>query len=141
MQLKSTKDLHTNGVKLLVYGQAGAGKTSLIRTLPNPVVFSAEGGLLSLAQDNIPFIEVTDMATLTEAYKWVTESDDAKKFDSVALDSISEIAEVVLSSEKKKSKDPRQAYGALQEIIGDLIRAFRDIQGKNVYFSAKLEKQ
>ena len=141
MQLKSTKDLHTNGVKLLVYGQAGAGKTSLIRTLPNPVVFSAEGGLLSLAQDNIPFIEVTDMATLTEAYKWVTESDDAKQFDSVALDSISEIAEVVLSSEKKKSKDPRQAYGALQEIIGDLIRAFRDIQGKNVYFSAKLEKQ
>jgi len=141
MQLKSTKDLHTNGVKLLVYGQAGAGKTSLIRTLPNPVVFSAEGGLLSLAQDNIPFIEVTDMATLTEAYKWATESDDAKQFDSVALDSISEIAEVVLSSEKKKSKDPRQAYGALQEIIGDLIRAFRDIQGKNVYFSAKLEKQ
>jgi len=141
MQLKSTKDLHTNGVKLLVYGQAGAGKTSLIRTLPNPVVFSAEGGLLSLAQDNIPFIEVTDMATLTEAYKWVTESDDAKQFDSVALDSISEIAEVVLSSEKKKSKDPRHAYGALQEIIGDLIRAFRDIQGKNVYFSAKLEKQ
>ena len=141
MQLKSTKDLHTNGVKLLVYGQAGAGKTSLISTLPNPVVFSAEGGLLSLAQDNIPFIEVTDMATLTEAYKWVTESDDAKQFDSVALDSISEIAEVVLSSEKKKSKDPRQAYGALQEIIGDLIRAFRDIQGKNVYFSAKLEKQ
>ena len=141
MQLKSTKDLHTNGVKLLVYGQAGAGKTSLIRTLPNPVVFSAEGGLLSLAQSNIPYIEVTDMATLTEAYKWVTESDDAKQFDSVALDSISEIAEVVLSSEKKKSKDPRQAYGALQEIIGDLIRAFRDIQGKNVYFSAKLEKQ
>ena len=141
MQLKSTKDLHTNGVKLLVYGQAGAGKTSLIRTLPNPVVFSAEGGLLSLAQSNIPYIEVTDMATLTEAYKWVTESDDAKQFDSVALDSISEIAEVVLSSEKKKSKDPRHAYGALQEIIGDLIRAFRDIQGKNVYFSAKLEKQ
>lgn len=81
------------------------------------------------------------MATLTEAYRWITESNDAKAFDSVALDSISEIAEVVLSTEKKKSKDPRQAYGALQEIIGDLIRGFRDIQGKHVYFSAKLEKQ
>jgi len=141
MQIKTTKGLHTNGVKLLVYGQAGAGKTSLIRTLPSPVVLSAEGGLLSLSGSDIPYIEVTDMATLNEAYIWVTQSDEAKQYGSVALDSISEIAEVVLSSEKKKSKDPRQAYGALQEIIGDLIRSFRDIQGKHVYFSAKLEKQ
>src|SRR6056300_1547395 len=112
MQIKTTKGLHTNGVKLLVYGQAGAGKTSLIRTLPSPVVLSAEGGLLSLSGSDIPYIEVTDMATLNEAYIWVTQSDEAKQYGSVALDSISEIAEVVLSSEKKKSKDPRQAYGA-----------------------------
>lgn len=141
MELKNTKGLHANGVKVLVYGQAGSGKTSLIATMPSPVVLSAEGGLLSLASMDIPYIEVSCMATLTDAYRWITESNDAKAFDSVALDSISEIAEVVLSTEKKKSKDPRQAYGALQEIIGDLIRGFRDIQGKHVYFSAKLEKQ
>ena len=33
---------------MLVYGAAGVGKTSLIRTLPDPVVLSAEGGLLSI---------------------------------------------------------------------------------------------
>ena len=38
-------------------------------------------------------------------------------------------------------KDPRQAYGALQEQMTDLIRSFRDITGKNVYMSAKMEKQ
>jgi hypothetical protein len=47
---------------------------------------------------------------------------------------------VVLGNEKKNSKDPRQAYGAMQEQVTDLIRAFRDITGKHVYFSAKLEK-
>jgi len=140
IQLRSTKGLHTNGVKMLVYGNAGAGKTSLIATLPNPVVLSAEGGLLSIADHDIPFLEVNDVQTLQEAYQWLTESDEAKQFDSICLDSISEIAEVVLSAEKKKTKDPRQAYGALQELMGDLIRAFRDITGKHVYFSAKCEK-
>jgi len=140
IQLRSTKGLHSNGVKLLVYGAAGAGKTSLIKTLPNPVVLSAEGGLLSIADADLPFIEISNMDELNEAYKWVMGSDDAKQFDSIALDSISEIAEVVLSAEKKKTKDPRQAYGALQDLMGDLIRSFRDIPGKNVYFSAKLEK-
>jgi len=140
IQLKSTSGLSTNGVKLLVYGQAGAGKTSLIPTLPSPIVLSAEGGLLSIADADIPYIEIKDMDSLNEAYEWITQSDDAKQFQSVALDSISEIAEVVLSAEKKKTKDPRQAYGALQEIMGDLIRSFRDLPEKHVYFSAKLEK-
>jgi phage nucleotide-binding protein len=140
INLRSTRGLSSSGIKMLVYGQAGAGKTSLIKTLPNPVVLSAEGGLLSIADADIPFIEVNDIQSLNDAYDWLINSDEAKQFDSVALDSISEIAEVVLNTEKKKSKDPRQAYGALMETMQDLIRAFRDIPNKNVYFSAKCEK-
>ena len=140
INVKTTGSLSANGVKVLCYGAAGAGKTSLIKTLPNPIVLSAEGGLLSIQDADLPYIEITDMATLQEAYKWLTESADAKGFQSVALDSISEIAEVVLNAEKKATKDPRQAYGAMQEQMADIIRAFRDISGKNVYMSAKLEK-
>ena len=140
INLKSTKGLHTNGVKLLVYGNAGAGKTSLIPTLPNPVVLSAEGGLLSIADADVPFVEVSSYDTLMEAYAWLTQSAEAKGFDSVALDSISEIAEVVLNHEKKIAKDPRAAYGNMQEQMSDLIRAFRDLPEKHVYFTAKCEK-
>jgi phage nucleotide-binding protein len=140
ISLKSTSDLSANGVKVLVYGQAGAGKTSLIATLPNPIILSAEGGLLSIQDANLPFIEITSMAELKEAYEWVAGSDEAKQFESVALDSISEIAEVVLGYEKKIAKDPRQAYGEMQLQMADIIRAFRDLVGRNVYMSAKLEK-
>jgi phage nucleotide-binding protein len=140
IQLKRTKEATAQAVKLLVYGQAGAGKTSLIPTLPKPVILSAEGGLLSIADTNLPFIEITSMAELQEAYKWLTSSAEAAEFESVALDSISEIAEVVLNAEKKINKDPRAAYGAMQEQMADVIRAFRDLPGKHVYMSAKLEK-
>lgn len=140
INLKSTLNLTANGVKLLVYGQAGAGKTSLIPTLPNPIVLSAEGGLLSIQDADLPYIEINSMATLQEAYKWLTESVDAKGFDSVAIDSISEIAEVVLNYEKKINKDPRAAYGSMQEQMADIIRVFRDLPAKHVYMSAKLEK-
>ena len=140
IQLKSTRNVAVNGVKLLVYGQAGAGKTTLIRTLPDPIVLSAEAGLLSLRDSDIPYIEISDMATLREAYEWLANSDEAKQFKSVALDSISEIGEVVLSAEKKKSGDPRQAYGAMQDQMADVIRSFRDLPGRHVYMSAKAEK-
>ena len=140
INVKTTGSLAANGVKVLVYGQAGAGKTSLIKTLPQPIVLSAEGGLLSIQDADLPFIEISDMETLREAYTWLTQSNEAKGFQSVALDSISEIAEVVLNAEKKATKDPRQAYGAMQEQMADIIRAFRDLPGRHVYMSAKLEK-
>ncbi len=140
INIKTTGSLAANGVKVLVYGQAGAGKTSLVKTLPKPIVLSAEGGLLSIQDADLPFIEIGDMDTLKEAYSWLAGSDEAKQYQSVALDSISEIAEVVLNAEKKATKDPRQAYGAMQEQMADIIRAFRDLPGRHVYMSAKLEK-
>ena len=140
INVKTTGSLAANGVKVLVYGQAGAGKTSLVKTLPNPIVLSAEGGLLSIQDADLPYIEISDMDTLKEAYAWLTSSDEAKAYKSVALDSISEIAEVVLNAEKKATKDPRQAYGSMQEQMADIIRAFRDIPGRHIYMSAKLEK-
>ena len=136
INLKRTGGLSANGVKLLVYGQAGAGKTTLIKTLPKPIVLSAEGGLLSIQDADLPFIEIATMADLREAYTYVLNSD----YSSVGLDSVSEIAEVCLNHEKKVNKDPRAAYGAMQEQMADIIRAFRDLPGKHVYMSAKLEK-
>lgn len=140
INIKSTAGLSANGVKLLVYGNSGAGKTSLIPTLPSPIVLSAEGGLLSIQDANVPYIEIASMADLQEAYQWLINSDEAKAFKSVALDSISEIGEVVLNHERKQTKDPRQAYGAMQEQITDIIRAFRDLPNCHVYFTAKCEK-
>tara|TARA_R110000868_G_scaffold1594_2_gene12863 strand:+ start:1530 stop:2195 length:666 start_codon:yes stop_codon:yes gene_type:complete len=136
INLRRTGQAHANGVKILCYGQSGAGKTTLIKTLPDVVVLSAEGGLLSIQDADLPYLEITSMQDLQEAYSWVMESD----YKSVALDSISEIAEVCLSHEKKVNKDPRAAYGSMQEQMADIIRTFRDIPGRHVLMTAKLEK-
>jgi len=137
IQLKSTGDLGDQGLKVLVYGQAGCGKTTLSKTLPKPVVLSAEGGLLSLKDDNIPYVEIKSMTDLHHAYAWLQDSDE---FESVVLDSISEIAEVVLSHEKKINKDGRAAYGEMDVQLSEIIRAFRDLN-MHVLMTAKLEKQ
>ena len=139
--LKSTKDAALDGIKVLVHGPAGAGKTSLCATTGEPtVIISAESGLLSLRGHDIPVIEVKTLDQLYEAYDFVVNTEQGQSFKWICLDSISEIAEVVLNHEKKAAKDPRQAYGALAEKMTDLIRAFRDLPGRNVYFSCKQER-
>lgn len=130
-----------HGVKVCVYGLSGAGKTRLIKTAPRPIIASAEAGTLSIAKAAIPMCEITSLAQLIEFYNFVTQSQEMQNFDTVCLDSITEIAERSLSEEKRSTKDPRKAYGEMMDKIAVQLRLFRDLPGKNVYFSAKAALQ
>lgn len=128
----------TDGFSCLVHGRAKSGKTTLIGTAPRPIIASAEGGTLSLGKQDIPKAEIRNLADFQDFYTWCTQSAEVKNFDTICLDSLTEIAERILSDEKKNTKDPRQAYGAMSDIIAVKIRQFRDLP-KNVYFSAQSE--
>lgn len=129
-----------HGIKIMVYGGAGVGKTRLVPTAPAPLLISAESGLLSLRNYNLPVAPVTDLDSLMHIYQWITQSAEAKQFHTICLDSISEIGEVCLSAAKRMYKDPRQAYGDLIDRMMLLLRSFRDLPNKHVYFSAKMER-
>lgn len=140
LQFTTTRAASDNhGIKTLVYGRAGVGKTRLCATAPNPIIFSAESGVLSLREYELPMAEIRSIEDLTEAHRWCLQSHEAKGFDTVCLDSITEIGEVVLANAKKQVKDPRQAYGELLEKMQNTIKAFRDLPQKHVYMAAKME--
>lgn len=144
----------SHGVKFLVYGNAGTGKTMLIPTAPAPLLISAENGLLSLTRKNIervhgvntpgisydiPVAKVRTVADLTEVFDLLKIPANRAKYNvgTICLDSISEIAEICLANALTNNKDGRMAYGDMAEQMLHLFRCFRDLEGVNVYFSAK----
>lgn len=129
-----------HGIKSLVHGLSGAGKTRLITTLPAPVAIgSAESGTLSIAGQALPMVELKTLADLQDFYFWASSSAESRQFQSLALDSVSEIAERILGVEKGLTKDPRKAYGEMQDKVAANLRLFRDLPGKHIYFSAKTQ--
>ncbi len=156
VQLVGTAELaRSHGVKICCYSRAGMGKTVLVATCPKPVMISAESGVLSLAKANlerifgintpgitynIPVIQVTNAQQLAEAHAWAMGSAEAQQFQTVCLDSVSEIAEIVLTNAKGQVSDKRQAYGEMIDKMNMTIKAFRDLHGKHVYMSAKEER-
>lgn len=138
MNIQFTSKINaSDGVKVVTYGRSGVGKTMLAATAPNPFIFSAEKGLLSLRKFNIAYVDISSFKQLDEAFMWALKSNETKKYQTFVLDSISEIAEVVLSDELERNKDPRKAYGNMQQSMYGLIRNFRDLKGKHVQFIAK----
>ena len=130
-------------VKALVYGVSGAGKTKLTATAPDlsrAFIFSVEAGTLSLADYSISGWNINTMAEATEAYTWLTQSEEAEQYDFITVDSITELGSLCLEEEMPKVTDKRQAYQALNSRMKKLIRAFRDIPNKHVLITAQQSK-
>lgn len=135
-----------NGIKMLVYGKSGVGKTRLAGTAPqaevkdggHAIIISAEGGLLSLRGVSIPVWEIKTLDDLNKAHDYLIGAGGAQYW-TIIIDSISDIAEKVLANAKAGTKDGRQAYGILADQMWETIRSFRDIKGKHVVMIAKAE--
>jgi hypothetical protein len=140
IKLTTTSESITH-VKAVIYGESGVGKTWLCQTAPKPVIISAEKGLLTLQDVKIPVIEIASLEDLEDAYRFLMENEKGQARQTICLDSISDIAETILAHEKELAgKDPRQAYGAYADKLLPLIKKFRDIEGRHVYFTAKMKR-
>lgn len=131
------REAHGHGVKTLVFGRAGVGKTYLCGTMPSPLIISAEAGLLTLRHMDVPVLVVSTIQDVHDALAWCRTDAIKSGFQSVCLDSISEITEVCLTDNKKKTKDPRAAYGDMATQTIELVKNFRDLPGLHVLVTAK----
>lgn len=153
--LKLPRDLiQRNGVKMLIYGGAGTGKTRSVLTTPRPVLLAVEQGLLSLQGENVPVFDVhtnitptmgegerlnKKLSNIVEFFEWLEKSADARNFDTVYIDSISEISTLVLEMELQKAKDPRQAYGAMADKVLKWVRLLHAMPNKHIAMLCKQE--
>ena len=131
--------VNQQGVKILVYGAAGAGKTTLCGTAPGKkLMIDMESGLLSVRDSqDIDVIQVKEAKEIIEIGEALKNGELV--YDTVCLDSISEMSEILLNFEKARHKDPRMAYGNVQETCTNVMRAYRDLH-MHVVFVSKMEK-
>ena len=100
--------------------------------------------MLSLKGSKIPVILIENHEDLKDAYQFVTTNPKAANFETVVLDSISDIAESILAYFKKNpennNSNPQAAYMSMMDHLLPLIKMFRDFPGKHVYFIAKAKR-
>ncbi len=125
------------GVKSIVYGGPGLGKTPIINTAPRPILCLSEPGALSLRNSNVPSCGAFNAKDIDDFYRWLGSSREVNNYDTIGVDSISQQAEIILADELPKHKDPRKAYGELSRKFMGYMNQLFFTQYKHTYLICK----
>lgn len=144
--LKAAKEHASNfGVKAIIYGPAGTGKTPILNTAPRPLLLATEAGLLSMRNSTIPTYEAYTSQRVDEFFKWFFNSTETKNFDTLGIDSGSQMADIYLNAAMKgtsKSGNKKHGQAAYGEMATDTMEHLRTLyytRYKHVYLICKEE--
>jgi len=135
-------------IKALICGEPGSGKTLISSTFPNPYYASAEGGLMSIADRNVPYAEIKSSDDLFELKNFLDLSPDGREqlmgapVDTVIIDTIDEIQRILIRERldsERRDKMTLQDFGWLSEKMQTVIRSFRNLE-MNVVFTCHLKE-
>lgn len=159
---KVTKEIFTDKMNILIYGEAGAGKTHLAGTaqdvpeMQNVHFFNVDGGLMTLASRGD--ISATDIHSLDdleqEFFKIANGDDEYKGIKTIVIDNISELQTLALEEEAMKSYKDRvkknknytideiylEDYGVAGKRLARILRGFRDLPLNVIYIAHKKDK-
>lgn len=133
----------------IIYGSEGVGKTTLASGAPNPLLIDVEGGRGSIMKtENEPdILEPDTVDGLGDAYVWLKDNED--EYDSVILDTITEIEKwflmeiVETGAKKNSSKNPdlitQNDYLQGSTRLRKMGRKFRNLDMNTIFLAHQRE--
>lgn len=129
---------HALGHKVLCYSGPGVGKTPVMLSAPNAMALVTEPGVKSVRNSTMPTFEAfNNPKAIRDWWEWVKGSNEVRKFETLCIDSASELAECLLRDWLTKKKDGRAAYGEMAEEVYNILAGLFFLRGPNVFLTAK----
>lgn len=137
-------------IKALIAGVPGAGKTRVSATFPNPLIASAEGGLMSIADKGVPYVEIESIADLI-GVRSVAEADASLRedligapVDTIVVDTIDTVQKLLVAERLEATHQDAmkiQDWGWLGNQMTSIITGFRSCDVHVVFTCHIKDKQ
>jgi hypothetical protein len=93
--------------------------------------------MLSMRGSNVPTWQAFTCKAIDEFFEWLLKSNETKNFDTVCIDSLSQMAEIILMEEMTRHKDGRKVYGEMSAKMMRHLTNLYFMQYKHTYLICK----
>jgi len=135
-------------IKALIAGNSGAGKTLLSSCFPNPIYASAEAGLMSIADRDIPFVEIKSLDDLLNLKRMLDQDPLVREqtlgfpVETVVIDTIDEVQRIIIRerlASQRRDATNLQDWGFIGSQMQAIVSGFRNLE-MNVIFTVHLKE-
>lgn len=134
---KSNEIAIQRNVKMMVYGQAGMGKTTLALSSPNPLLLDFDNGVKRVNNahlgDNVGIVQISNWQEVVQLL--TTESADLAPFGTIVVDTIGKMMDFIIAY-RCGGRNPRvQDWGTINSDFKWFVNALSGL-GKHIIFVA-----
>lgn len=112
VQIEEIQGFNHQNFTMIVYGEAGVGKTRFASTFPDPVFIDADFGMASVTR-KVARIPVRSWDELRQAYSLIKAEVDKGRFKTVVIDTLNEVQAISLRSIITQYPGINRPYGSL----------------------------
>ncbi len=123
-------------VKMMVYGQAGMGKTTLALSSPKPLLLDFDNGVKRVNNAHLEKVSVVQISTWNDILSlFQDEKDDVAKFDTIVVDTIGKMMDYIIAYRCNGGNPRIQDWGLINNDFKWFVGMISTL-GKNVVFVA-----
>ena len=132
--IKKAAELEINSaIKMMIYGQAGMGKTTLALSAPAPLLIDFDGGVKRVNMNHLQGVDIVQVNTWAEVNQLFGE--DLSPYQTIVIDTIGKMMDFIISY-KCGSKQPSiREWGGINQEFQSFTRNLSNL-GKNIIFVA-----
>lgn len=132
--IKKAAELEINSaIKMMIYGQAGMGKTTLALSAPAPLLIDFDGGVKRVNMNHLQGVDIVQVNTWAEVNQLFSE--DLSPYQTIVIDTIGKMMDFIISY-KCGSKQPSiRDWGGINQEFQSFTRNLSNL-GKNIIFVA-----
>ena len=94
--IKKAAELEINSaIKMMIYGQAGMGKTTLALSAPAPLLIDFDGGVKRVNMNHLQGVDIVQVNTWAEVNQLFGE--DLSPYQTIVIDTIGKMMDFIIS--------------------------------------------
>ena len=132
--IKKAAELEINSaIKMMIYGQAGMGKTTLARSAPSPLLIDFDGGVKRVNMNHLQGVDIVQVNTWAEVNQLFSE--DLSAYQTIVIDTIGKMMDFIIAYKCGSKQPSLRDWGGINQEFQSFSRNLSNL-GKHIIFVA-----
>lgn len=128
---KATELEISSTIKMMLYGSAGAGKTTLALSAPKPLLLDFDGGVKRVNNAHLDGVDIVQVSSWNDIKELMSE--DLSAYESIVVDTVGKMMDYIISYKCGARQPQIRDWGGINQEFSWFTRSLSDLS-KHIVF-------